>query len=202
MLSNGGQKYHEVAFEISTTLSFRQIFLNIHRKHSDRSMKSFAIPKEFWPHCLSRRLIRCFVCLEPPVRSQVRERQQQQTLWNRGPFSRLFFLLQRTSRVCLTHVKEVRVPSMPQSKTWKRIQITVSWSWQLPLTSYDLNSWCFLFFSEENINCVLWYKKNQLKNYFVDLNLKEILEFTIPSGEFLCKQSFSTTKIVDLIYIG
>ena len=115
-------------------------------------MKSFAIPKEFWPHCPSRRLIRCFVCLEPPVRSQVRERQQhQQTLWNRGPFSRLFFLLlQRTSRVCLTHVKEVRVPSMPQSETWKRIQITVSW--QVALTSYDLNSWCFLFFSKENIN--------------------------------------------------
>ena len=128
------------AKNIMKSHSFPEILLNIHRKHSDRQkyrkyiVKSFAIPKEFWPHCPSRRLIRCFVCLEPPVRSQVRERQQQ-TLWNRGPFSRLFFLLQRTSRVCLTHVKEVRVPIMPQSKTWKRIQITVSWSWQLALTT-------------------------------------------------------------------
>ena len=86
MSSNAGQKYHEVEFEISTTLSFPEILLNIYRKDNDRqeyrkyAVKSFAIPKVFWPHCPSRRLIRCFVCLEPPVRSQVRERQQQQTL--------------------------------------------------------------------------------------------------------------------------
>ena len=49
-------------------------------------------------------------------------------------------------------------------------------------------------------------QKNRLKNYFADLNLKEILEFTIfpaiLTGEFMSKQSFTSTKIVGLICIG